>query len=93
MINIFKTVNGESVVYGIFSDERELAEITVNKKKNKEVHMIDKTHEKPKYVIFDKTKTKNKHLLRRYMKKLKKRLRCKKREIGSLFFFDIFLKI
>lgn len=58
MVNIFKTVNGESVVYGIFSDERELAEIIVNKKKNKEIHMIDKTHEKPKYVIFDKTKTK-----------------------------------
>lgn len=58
MINIFKTVNGENIVYCVFSDERELAEITVNKKKNKEVHMIDKTHEKPKYVIFDKTKTK-----------------------------------
>lgn len=58
MVNIFKTVNGESIVYGVFSNERELAEITVNKKKNKEVHMIDKTHEKPKYIIFDKTKTK-----------------------------------
>ena len=58
MVNVFKTVNGENIVYGVFSDERELAEITVNKKKNKEVHMIDKTHEKPKYVIFDKTKTK-----------------------------------
>jgi hypothetical protein len=58
MINIFKTVKSEHVIYGVFSDERELVEITVSNKKNKEIHVIDKTHEKPKYIVFDKTKTK-----------------------------------